>query len=75
MTNDLISRLRDHERSELGIGMEAADEIQRLRAAITIERARVRSVLQACQHHLACNAITEDMQALYQRVRAEVERD
>ena len=35
---------------------------------------RLRDVLQACQRHLACNAYTEDLQALYQRVREEDER-
>ena len=34
MIIELIARLRDHERSELGICMEAADMIDGLRAAI-----------------------------------------
>ena len=34
MTKELIDRLRDHERSELGICMEAANEIENLRESI-----------------------------------------
>lgn len=41
---------------------------------VSAERERLREVLQACQRHLACNAVTNELQELYQRVRAEVER-
>lgn len=43
-----------------------ADELDRLLA----ERESMRDVLRACQRHLACNACTSDMVALYERVRA-----
>lgn len=39
-----------------------------------MDRKRLRGLLMDCQRHLACNAITADLQELYQRVRAEVER-
>ena len=41
---------------------------------LAAERERLRDVLLACQRHLACNAVTDELQQLYQRVRAEVER-
>ncbi|MGL4648993.1 MAG: hypothetical protein ACRC1H_06280 [Caldilineaceae bacterium] len=34
---------------------------------------RLRDVLRACQRHLACNACTSDLVALYERVRAALE--
>ena len=41
---DIVERLRDHERSELDICMEAADELERLRAELSTLRAATASV-------------------------------
>ena len=36
------------------------------------ERDEMRAVLLECQRHLACNAVNDDLVALYERVRAVV---
>jgi hypothetical protein len=41
-----------------------------LRAQQRDERDEMRDVLRACQRHLACNAVTSDLVALYERVRS-----
>jgi hypothetical protein len=60
----LVERLRTRNGRADGFGLgpvcdEAADKIERLHA-----------VLAECQAHLACNAVTADLVALYGRVRA-----
>jgi hypothetical protein len=37
-------------------------------AKLAAERAEMRALLRACQRHLACNAATEDLKALYQSI-------
>ena len=39
-------------------------------AVLTAENERLRAALVECQAHLACNAVTADLVALYGRVRA-----
>lgn len=55
--------------AEVAAKQSAIDMLNTMNDSAMADIERLRAVLRECQSHLACNAVTDDLVALYERVR------